>query len=160
MGAELVGQRDPVDHQVLAGSHHRPQRHRRCGVRHQRPQPRSVGAQRVREDERVEPVILVARRAVAAAQVLDLIRADHHHGEPRVDQDIHHLPVGPLNRDLCHPGTSEAPDELSQTGGRVDHGKPLNLTASGVDHRDGVVVLGPVHSCGQAGCAHRRKQRD
>jgi hypothetical protein len=51
---------------------------------------RSLRARSVRrvsgEHGRVEAVVLVSRRPVAAAQVLDLARADHHHGDPGLDQ--------------------------------------------------------------------------
>ena len=49
----------------------------------QRPQPGPVGAQRVGQHVGVEPVVLVAGRAVAAAQVLDLVRGDHEHRRAR-----------------------------------------------------------------------------
>src|SRR5450631_1211698 len=45
-------------------------------------QPGAVGAQGVGEHVGVEAVVFVAGRAVAAAQVLDRVRADHHHGDP------------------------------------------------------------------------------
>ena len=47
----------------------------------QGPQPGPVGAQGVGQHVGVEPVVLVSGRAVAAAKVLDLVRADHDHGQ-------------------------------------------------------------------------------
>jgi len=64
MGAQLVAQRDPVMDQVFAGPDRRAQRDRGRTVRSQRSQPQPVGAQRVRQHKRVEPVVLVPRLLV------------------------------------------------------------------------------------------------
>jgi hypothetical protein len=61
VGAELVGHRDPVGDEILAGAAGLPQRDGRRAVRDQRREPGPVGAQRVGQDERVEPLVLVAR---------------------------------------------------------------------------------------------------
>src|SRR5580704_5298846 len=78
--AQLVGDADPVADEVLAGPAGAAQGRGRGGVRDQGPQPGAIRTQRVGQDERVEPVIFVPGRAIAAAQVLDLVRADHHDG--------------------------------------------------------------------------------
>lgn len=65
---ELVVYRDPVVDQVVAGPDQHPQRDGLRGVgSHNRPAA-GVGAQRISQDEGIEPVVLVARRAVADAQ--------------------------------------------------------------------------------------------
>jgi len=133
MRAKLVAQGYPMDHQVLAGPHRRAQRHRRRRVRNQRPEPGPVGAQGVGQDERVEPVVLVARRAVAATQMLDLLRADHHHREPGLEQPIDDLAVRALDRHLRHPDCSQPAHQLPQASRRVRHGEPVDLTARVVD---------------------------
>ena len=99
--AELVGRGDTVVDQVLAGAAGAAQRDGGVGVGYQRPQPGPVGAQGVGEHEGVEPVVLVAGRAVAAAQVLDLVRGDHHHGQPGVEQGVDDGAVGAFDGDLA-----------------------------------------------------------
>ena len=74
MGSELVGDGDAVSDQVLAGAAGATQGDRVGGVGFEPAQPGAVGAQGVGEDEGVEPVVFVAGRAVAAAEVLDLVR--------------------------------------------------------------------------------------
>jgi hypothetical protein len=58
VGAQLVTRRDPVRDQVPAGPDRCPQRDRRGRVGDRRPQPGPVRAQRVRQHERIEPVVL------------------------------------------------------------------------------------------------------
>ena len=123
--AELVGHRDPGGDQVLAGAHRHPQRDRGLAVPGQRPQPGSVGAQHVGQDVGVERVVLVAGRAVAAAQVLQLLRCDHHHREVGVEQRLDHRPVRALDRDLDHPGPAQPRHQLAQPGQGVGDGEPV-----------------------------------
>ena len=88
VGAELVGHRDPVGDEILPGPAGLPQSDGLRAVRDKRPEPGPVGTQRVGQHERVESVVLVAGRPVPAAEVLDLVRADHHHGEPGLQQGL------------------------------------------------------------------------
>ena len=69
--------------QVLAGPHRHPQRDGCLASRVSGRSRRPVGAQHVSQHVGVEPVVLVAGRAVAAAQALDLVRGDHQHGQTR-----------------------------------------------------------------------------
>jgi hypothetical protein len=74
----------------------------------QRPQPRPVGPQRVRQHERIEPVILAARGPVPGPQILHPPRLDHHHRQPRREQGLG--PVPPPDRDLARPALTEPSD--------------------------------------------------
>jgi hypothetical protein len=100
VGAQLVAQRDPMMDQILASANRRTQRDRGWTVRGQGAQSQPVGAQRVGQHKRVEPVVLVARLAVAAAQVLQLVGADHYHRHPGREHDLDDLPVAALDGDL------------------------------------------------------------
>ena len=82
VGAELVAQRDAVRDQVPTGPHSGPQRPGGLGVVGQRPQPGPVGAHGVGQHVGVEPVVLVARRAVPRTEVLELVGADDDDGQP------------------------------------------------------------------------------
>jgi hypothetical protein len=144
VGAQLVGQRDPVADEVLAGPAGRPQHHRRGRVRGQRAQPGPIGAQRVGEHVGVEAVVLVAGRAVAAAQVLQLVRADHDHGQRGLEQRRHHRAVGPLDGDLAHAELAQPAQQGAQAGVGVLDGEPFDLAPGAVDDADRVVVAGPV----------------
>ena len=132
--AQLVGYRDPVGDEVFAGAAGLAQGGRGSGVGQQRVQPRAVGAQGIGEHERVEPVVFVAGRAVAAAQVLDLVGADHHDGDTGVEQGVDHRPVGAFDRDLTHAGTVEYGEQLAQSGGVVFDRGSHDFTAA-VDRR-------------------------
>ena len=117
----------------------------------QRPQPGPVGAQGVGQHERVEPVVLVAGRAVAAAQVLDLVRADHHHGDPGLRagcrRPARRVVRSRPRRRRCRPSRlsrSRSPAAVCSTV------RPVDLAAAVVDDRDGVVVAGPVDAGGHA----------
>ena len=144
--------RHPVGDQVLAGpAGARAARSVAAAVRDQRPQPGPVGAQRVGQHERVEPVVLVAGRAVAAAQVLDLVRADHHHGEAGAEQGLDDRPVGAFDRDLADAGvgagtaiSSRSPAAVCSTV-RRSTSRPRPSTT---DTR--VVIAGPVQPGGHA----------
>ena len=117
--AQLVGHGDPVGDEVFAGAAGLAQGDGGRGVGQQRVQPGSVGAQGVGEHEGVEPVVLVAGRAVAAAQVLDLVGADHHDRDTGVEQGVHDRPVRAFDRDLPHAGACEHGEQLAQSGGVV-----------------------------------------
>jgi hypothetical protein len=64
----------------------------------------AVGADRVGQDVGVEAVVLVARRAVPRAQVLDLVRCDGEDGEPGLEQRIDDGPVGAFDTDCLDVG--------------------------------------------------------
>ena len=115
----------------------------------QGPQPGPVGAQRVGQHERVEPVVLVAGRAVPAAQVLDLVRADHHHGDPGGEQRVDDRAVGSFDGDLADPGAGQQRAAGKQPGLVVRDREPhVDLTSAGVHHRHRVIVAGPVDAGG------------
>ena len=117
------------------------------------PQPGSVGAQGVGQHVGIEPVVLVARRSVAAAQVLQLVRADHdHRGGGRVEQS----PDDPARRDVRwrprarrgranSPSRSRRPSALCST---VAPGRPprprLSTTATAWSSR--AQSIPPVHT--------------
>jgi hypothetical protein len=102
---------------------------------------RSVSAS---QHERVETVVLVARLPVAAAQILQLVRADHDHRHPGREQHLDDLPVAAFDRDLARLVAVQPTHQLAQPGASVRHGEPLHHTASGVDDGDRVIVFGPV----------------
>ena len=81
--AQLVGHADPVATRSLRARQVRRKATVARAVGDQRAQPGTVGTQGVGEYIGVEPVVLVAGRTVASAQVLELVRADHHHGDHR-----------------------------------------------------------------------------
>jgi hypothetical protein len=119
--AELVGQPDPVGEQVLAGPDRGAQLHRGGGVGDERAQPGAVGAQRVSQHERVEPVVLVPGRSVAAAQVVNLVGADHYNSEPCFEEGVDDLTVAALDRHLTRAGAAQPAHELARPGaGGVD----------------------------------------
>ena len=91
---QLVGNCHPMTDQVFAGPAGRAQRRGGGAVGDQRTQSGPVGAQRIGEHKGVEPVVFVAGRAVAAPQVFQLVGADHHHRDTRVQQGVDHRPVG------------------------------------------------------------------
>jgi hypothetical protein len=78
----------------------------------------------VGEDERVEPVVLAARGAVAAAQILQLVRRDHHHGDASLEQSLHDRSIGPLDRNLLRAMPGQQVEQLAQPGGAVLDGSP------------------------------------
>jgi hypothetical protein len=146
VGTQLVGEGDAMGDQVLASSAGSTQGHGGRAVEDQRAQPRAVGAEGVGEDEGVEAVVLVAGRAVAGAQVLELVGADHDDGQAGRQERVHDRTVGPLDGDLVGAHLGEPADEVADAGGGVRDGEPLDHLAAGVDHGDGVVVASPVHA--------------
>ena len=161
---ELVGRCDTMFDQVLAGPAGPSQRDGGLGVGDQRPQPGPVGAQRVGQDVGVESVVLVTGRAVAAAQVLDLVRADHHHRQAGGQEGVDDRTVGAFDGDLADAVLAQCLDQLAQAGGGVLDRASIDLTATAVDDREGMVIAGPVHSRGHvrwagtpAGASCRRR---
>ena len=100
------------------------------------PQPGPVGAHGVSQHERVEPIVLVARRAVATAQALQPVRRDDEHGQGRGQQRVDDRPVRTLDTDLDHAGAAQAVGQPPQTGRRVLDPEPLQLDALGVSTTD------------------------
>jgi len=147
--AQLVGDADPVADEVLAGPAGAAQGDGGRLVRDEGAKPGPVGAQRVGQDEGVEPVVLVAGRAVAAAQVLDLVRADHHHGDPGLEQRLDDRAVRPLDRDLADAALGQQAQQGAQARGAVLDHAPVDLPAAGIDDRDRVVIARPVDTAGQ-----------
>ena len=144
VGAQLVGRGDAVLDQVLAGPAGAAQRDGGVGVGDQRAQPGPVGAQGVGQHVGVEPVVLVAGRAVAAAQVLDLVRGDHHHGQAGGQQGVDDGAVGSFDGDLADAVPAQEGDQVAQAGGGVLDHRGRDLAAAAVDDARGVVVTGPV----------------
>ena len=149
VGAELVGEGDPVGDEVLAGPAGATQGEGGVAVGGQRNEPGPVGAEGVGEDERVESVILAARGAVAAAQILQLVRRDHHHGDPGLEQAIDDRAVGSLDRHFRHAAPLEDGEQVAQPGGGMFHGGPVKLAAAVVHDRHGMIIAGPVDTGGQ-----------
>jgi hypothetical protein len=144
VGAQLVARGNPVRDQVLAGAYRRPQRGSRSRVRDQRPQPRPVGAQRVRQHIRVEPVILAAGGDIPRPQVLHLPRADHDHRQPGPQKRVDQHAVAPLDRDLGGPALAQPGDQPGDPGPVMRGGEPVPHLAGHVDHAHGVIGISPV----------------
>jgi hypothetical protein len=103
-----------------------------------------VGAQGVGQHEGVEAVVLVAGRAVPAAQVLDLVGADHHHGQLGLQQGVDHRPVGSFDRDLADAVPAQEGDQVTQAGRGVLHEGAGYFPAPVIDDAYGMIVAGPV----------------
>jgi tetratricopeptide (TPR) repeat protein len=147
--AQLVGDADPVADEVLAGPAGAAQGDGLRLVRDEGAQPGTVRAERVGQDERVEAVVFIAGRAVPAAQVLDLVRADHHHGDPGLQQCIDDRAVRALDRDLADAALGEQAQQGTQARRAVLDHAPVDLPAAGIDDRDSVIIACPVDTAGQ-----------
>jgi hypothetical protein len=148
VGAQLVGEGHAVGDEVFAGSAGAAQRDGGLAIGGERTQPSPVGAQGVGEYERVESVVLVAGRAVAPAQVLDLVRADHDDRQTGLEQRVDDRPVGTFDGDLAHLRAGQDIDQLGQAGGAVLDIVPRELASAGIEDRHGVIVTGPVQPAG------------
>ena len=107
-------------------------------------QPASVGAQGVGQHVGVEPVVLVPGRAVAAAEVLELIGADHDHGQAGGQQGVDHRAVAAFDGDLADTGLAQATGQCGQAGGGVLDSEPADHCAGGVQHAHDMIGAGPV----------------
>ena len=127
-----LASRDPVADQVLAGAAGAAQRDGGRGVGDQWAQPGAVGAQGVGQHVGVEPVVLVAGRAVAAAQVLDLVGADHHHGQA-ARRAGRRRPArrGVRSRPRRRRARPAVLSSVAQTGGGVLDGGPVRSRGRG-----------------------------
>ena len=135
VGQQLVAQRDTCRDQILAAAGQYPQRARAVIVSLQWPQPPPVGAQDVGEHERVERIVFVAGRPVAATQVLQLPGADHEHLEAGGEQGLHHRPVSTFDGDRCDTVLGEPVQHRRQPFGRVRDVVAGGQPAVGVDDR-------------------------
>ena len=143
-GAQLVAGRHPVRHQVPAGPHRHPQRDGRGRVGDQRPQPGPVRAQRVRQHERIEPVVLGAGGAEPRPQVPHLPGGDHHHRQARAQQGIDQRAVAPLDGDLGEVAPAQPGDQRGDPGLVTRGGEPVRDPAGQAGHARGVIGGGPV----------------
>ena len=146
VGAQLVACRHPVRDQILAGPHRGAQRGRRGRVRDQRPQPGPVGAQRVGQHERIEPVVLGPGRPVPRPQVLHLPGGDHHHGQARGQQRLDERAVAPLDRDLGDPGLPQPQDQRTDARLVMSGAEPAGDPPGHIDHAHLVISGGPVNA--------------
>jgi hypothetical protein len=89
------------------------------GVGDERAQPGAVGAQGVGQHEGVEAVVLVPGRSVAAAQVVDLVGADHHDGEAGVEEGVDDLSVAAFDGHLPDAGAAQPAHEFSPAHRRL-----------------------------------------
>jgi len=147
---QLIGYRDTVADEVFAGTAGRSQRGGGRAVGSQRSQPGAVGAQGIGQHERVESVVLLTGRAVPAAQVFQLVRADDDNGDPGVEQSVDHRPVGAFDGHLFDAVTGQRLTQLPQSSAAMLDAQPQHLAAAGVDHRNCVVITGPVDTAGQS----------
>jgi hypothetical protein len=134
-GSQLVSYGGPVAAEVLAATA-QVDRGRPAGRQEREPDP--AGAQRFGQDERVEPVVLVPGRPLAAAQALDLVRADHHHGDPPAEQAIDDRAVWTLDRGVPGARRSQDGDQLAEPGSAVLDCMPSGLAAAGINDRHGI----------------------
>src|SRR5690625_2123223 len=145
---ELVAQRDAVLDQFTTGADGGAQRLGCLAVVGQRSQPSPVGAQGVGQDVGVEPVVLVAGRTVAAAQVLEPVRADHHDSHVGVEQGVDDRSVAAFDGDLADTVLVEKVHQGTESGGGVFDGLTRDLEAAVVDDADRMILAGPVHATG------------
>lgn len=148
--AQLIGQRHPVPDKVFAGATGPAQGGRSRGVRHQGAQPGPVGAQRVGKHERVEPVVLVAGRAVTTAQILQLVGADHHHRDPSLEHGVYDRAVRALDGYLAGTGPAQQLEQPAYSGSVVLDRGAANLAATRVDDRYRVIISSPIDSTREA----------
>ena len=148
MRPQLIGCGHPVTDQVLAGPAGPPQRDRRVAVTGQRHQPSPVGPQRVGQHERIEAIIFVAGRAVAARRFFTwfglitttLIPASH-----KVSTS------GPSGRSIETSSTRcrrNRPSRSRKSCRTVLNGAAADLAATRIDHRHRVILTSPIHPGG------------
>ncbi len=96
---ELVRDRHPLGHQVVAGADDSTQSPDLVGRRPQPSETVSIGAQHVGEDVGIARVALAASGPVARSARLQRVRVDRHDGVSGIDERIHHEATGTLDGD-------------------------------------------------------------
>ena len=126
-------------------------------------QPAPVGADHVGQDVGVEPVVLVAGRPVARAQVLDLAGRDHQHRQPGLEQRVDDGSVAAFDADLARrrrsssrrtscfsPAASWATVNRSRTSpsaSRMQTAWSSLAQSTPAQTRAGTAVRGDTHGC-------------
>src|SRR5215467_2828372 len=146
VSAQLVGERNAVSDQVLASSAGGAQGHGGGAVGDEWTQSGPVGAEGVGEDEGVEAIVFVARRAVAGAQRLELVGTDDDDRQAGLEEGVHDRAVRPFDGDLMGAQFGQSADEIVDAGSGVGDSEPLDHLATGVDDRHRVVIPSPVHA--------------
>jgi hypothetical protein len=141
-----------VGDEVFAGAAQLPQGEGGIGVTQQRGQPAPVGAHRVGQHVGVEPVVLVARRAITPPQGFDLRRGYDVDGDASGPQRVDDRPVRALNAHSLDLAAGEQSHHAGDTRLRMRDGDPLYRLAVAVHHAHGVVGLRPVDARGQRWC--------
>lgn len=93
-----------------------------------------------------ESWVSVARRAVAGAQVLELVRRDHEHGEAGLEQRVDDGPVRAFDADRIDLGVRQRLDQGAQPGAGVLEGAALEGDTIGINDGNSVVLAGPVEA--------------
>ncbi len=91
-GPELVGQRHPLDHQIVAGADHGPQGPGLIGKRLERTEAVAVGAEQVSENEGIAGITLPLGGGVTRARGFQHVGVNWHNGERSVDQTVDEEP--------------------------------------------------------------------
>ncbi len=148
--AELVGQRDALGHQVLAGADERAQHLDLVGAWPQRPEAVAVGAQDVGEHVGVARIALAAGGAVAGPARLDDAGMDRHDRVTGLDQGVDDQSRGTLNSDRQLGWRCQA-CQTREHGlyalGRVRHLQMIDHAAAGVvDDAKGMRAAAPIQT--------------
>ena len=146
---ELVGQGDPLHHQVIAGAHQRAQRPDLVRAGRERAEAAAIGAQDIGEHIRVAGIALTAGGAIARPAGLDDVGMDRHDRVTGRDQRVDDEAGRPLDGDRYlrrrrQPG--QARDQLANPLGVVPHRKARNNAAGLVKDADSMGGTAPIHS--------------
>jgi hypothetical protein len=151
--AQLIGDRNAVADEVLAGARQGPQRLGRVGVGDQDPETMAVGAGQLGQHERVEAVALAARGAEARSVRGELVGMHRDHVDADVEQPFDDEPVWALDRDERHVELQEPPAQRRNAALVVSEAPTLDDPPVAVDDTDRVFLAGPIDP-GEATLTH------
>lgn len=100
--AQLVGQREPLAHEILARPRQRPQCLGGIAGGDQDLESVGVGAHQLGQHERIKAGALAARRVKARSDRRHLVGVDRDHAQPRVQRPLDQQRVRALERDQRH----------------------------------------------------------
>jgi len=145
LGAQLVSQRDPGLHEVLAGTAQGAQRLGVVAVGDQNLEAVMVGARELAEHERVEAIGLPAAGPEARARRCDLVGMDRHHAQPGIEQPLDQQAVGTLDRDEHHTRPYERVAQRTQAALVMSECRRQHLFTTAVLDEHIMLLTGPIH---------------
>lgn len=154
-GAELIRERYPLGHEIIAAAHEGTQR--ACFIRRrmQRTEAVAIGPKQVSEDEGIAGIALTAGGRVARSTGLERVRVNRADVKTGIDERVHENAGGTFEGSLKRRAAAEAAQAIAQRSEAVRgvrYRAAPTYPADVIDDANGVHLAGPVDPDEESHC--------